>query len=80
MFKRKPIDSVLQEMKYFDQFLVNENTDKRGELFVIEKKTNEDRIYELEQKVKEIENVLKSLVLVNDRDKSIHIPCKFCTA
>jgi hypothetical protein len=62
MFKRKSVDSVLQEMKYFDQYLVTDSTEKRGDLFVIEQKTNEDRIYELEQRLKEIENVLKSLV------------------
>jgi hypothetical protein len=75
MFKRKPIDSILQEMKYFDQYLVTDSTDKRGELFLIEKKTNEDRIYDLEQKVKELENLLKSLLPVNG-DKSLHIPCQ----
>jgi hypothetical protein len=75
MFKRKSVDSVLQEMKYFDQYLVTDSTDKRGDLFVIEKKTNEDRIYDLEQKVKELENLLKSLLPVNG-DKSLHIPCQ----
>ena len=75
MFKRKPIDSVLQEMKYFNQFLVNDSSKKKGELFIVEQKTNEDRIYDLEQKVKELENLLKSLLPVNG-DKSLHIPCQ----
>jgi len=72
MFKRKPIDSLLQEMKYFDTYLVNESTEKAGELFIIKTKTNEDRIYELEQKVKELENLLKSYLVVNG-DKSLHV-------
>jgi nitrate reductase NapAB chaperone NapD len=79
MFKRKSIESVLQEMKYIDKFFVNDSSERKGELFVIEQKTNEDRIYELEQKVKELENLLKSYLVVNG-DKSLHVPCKFCSA
>ena len=74
MFKRKSIESVLQEMKYIDKYLVNDSTKKDGDLFVIEKKTHEDRIYDLEQKVKELEELF-SKVIVNG-DKQIYLPCE----
>jgi hypothetical protein len=63
MFKRKPIDSFLQEIKYFDQYLVNDSTEKKGDLFIIEKKSNEDRIYELEIKVKELQDLISKVIV-----------------
>lgn len=71
MFKRKPIDSLLQEMKYFDQYLVNESTEKAGELFIIKTKTNEDRIYDLEEKVKKLEELFSKLIV--NGDKSLYL-------
>ena len=73
MFKRKSIDSTLQEMKYVNQFLVNDSTKKSGELFVIETKTNEDRIYELELKVKELQELFSKVI---NGDKPLYLPCQ----
>lgn len=66
MFKRKSVESTLQEMKYINQFLVNDSTKKDGELFIIKTKTNEDRIYELEIKLKKLEDLFSKVIINGD--------------